>query len=180
MCVWERWKEVFWRRVGRGVQAAASLWGAYPHSESKILSFLRLSWQRFGLFIVVGLSPQCPSDTDKTINLLCSEKKNISNPLFHFFCFVSLVSFPGPLWSLTHILLQCGCSGSFPGKPVDYPNCFMAKSYPTITVLFHWETHIPKHAPLDTPQFTPLLHKGWQEYTCASNSCEIPNIGKVS
>lgn len=153
VCKRERWKAGFWWRVGWGVQAAASLWGAHPHTETKTLFLLRLSWKRFGVFAVLGLSQQCPSDTNKTINLLCLGRNNISNPLLVFFESLWCLSWP-PLKPDSHPL-QCGCSGSFPGKPVDYPYCFMAKSYPTITVLCHWEiaysqTCTLRHTPTHT------------------------------
>lgn len=66
-----------------------------------------------------------------TINLFLSRYKTLSS-----FFFLGL-SQPSSETHSDH--LQCGCSESFAGKPVDYPNCFMTTTYPTIMGLCHWE-----------------------------------------
>ena len=70
---------------------------------------------------------------------------SLSSPL------VLATVFPCPPLKLGTASLQCGCSG----KPVDYPNCFMTKAYPTIMLLCHWEitysqTRTLRHTLTDT------------------------------
>lgn len=101
------------------------------------------------------------SDSYVTLNLLCLGGNKQLFYFSFFLCFFPL-SLSAPPLKPDSGPLQCGCSGSFVGKPVDYPNCFMTKAKPAITVLCHEEITCSQ---TDPDIHTHPIPEGWRERT---------------